>query len=350
MEPLLAYFGHHKCGTTWIQQIIDHVCQSAHIKAVHHHNEAGFAGDIVACRQAQQFDFWCYSNADVTFVRDVPLKGFHVVRDPRDIITSAYFSHLYSHPEGDWKWLKRHRPYLLSLSKHDGLMAEIEFSARTLGNMLTWNYTNPNILEARFEDMIANNVERFAEVFGFLGLFPKKLSVQQIMAATEKYSFANLSKGRTRGQQNNLSHYRKGQPGDWRNHFDASHVDYFKRLYNPLLLKLGYETEEDWRYTAPHTAAEDTAHEQGLRLFHLGKYAEAARLFHEALLETENAERWNDWATAVWFCGHAKEAELGYQHALRFDPTHSEAASNLNVVRSKSNVVGNLLSKAATPQ
>ena len=29
-----------------------------------------------------------------------PLKGVHVIRDPRDIIVSGYFSHKHSHPVG----------------------------------------------------------------------------------------------------------------------------------------------------------------------------------------------------------------------------------------------------------
>src|SRR5215813_832211 len=222
MEPLLAYFGHHKCGTTWIQHIIDHVCESVQLKIVHHHNEEGFGGDIEACRHKQPFEFWCYSNADVTFVRDLILRGFHVVRDPRDIVVSGYFSHLNSHPDREWGWLQRHRRYLRSVSKHDGLLLDMQFSALLMAQMLTWDYSNPNILELRFEDLIAKDVDCFTRIFSFLGLFPQRLATPQISAATTKFSFANLSNGRARGQEDSSSHYRKGEPGDWRNHFDSS--------------------------------------------------------------------------------------------------------------------------------
>ena len=339
MSTLLAYFGHHKCGTTWIQHIIDHLCELTQLKVVHHYDDRGFNGDIVARRSEQQFDFWCYSNADVTFVRGVPLRGFHVVRDPRDVIVSGYFSHLGSHPDRDWPWLQRHRPFLRSLSKHDGLMVEMEFSALFMSHMLTWDYSNPNILELRFEDVISNNIPCFTRIFSFLGLFSQKITMPQIIAAMAKYSFANLSNGRTRGQEDSSSHYRKGQPGDWRNHFDSSHVDYFKKLYNPLLLKLGYEADEDWNTKAPSSPVamgEMTTHQQGLQLFQAQKYEEASQLFHRALREVENAERWNDWATAEWFCGRSGQAEMGYRQALRLDPNHSEAVLNLSVVMSSS--------------
>jgi tetratricopeptide (TPR) repeat protein len=158
----------------------------------------------------------------------------------------------------------------------------------------------------------------------------------QISAATAKFSFANLSNGRIEGQENK-SHYRKGQPGDWRNHFDSSHIDCFKKLYNPLLLKLGYETNEDWNAEMPpaHAAiSEISSHEQGLHLFQSGKYEEAARLLQSALREQENAERWNDWATAEWFCGRTEQAELGYRRALNLEPDYAQAVLNLSVVMS----------------
>ena len=35
-------------------------------------------------------------------------------------------------------------------------------------------------------------------------------------------------------------------PGDWANHFEAEHVAYFKEHYGGLLIKLGYEKDDDW--------------------------------------------------------------------------------------------------------
>jgi tetratricopeptide (TPR) repeat protein len=215
----------------------------------------------------------------------------------------------------------------------------MEFSAPFMSHMLTWDYSNRNIMELRFEDLIANDFSYFARVLSFLGLLPQRITIPQISAATAKYSFANLSHGRTRGQEDSWSHYRKGQPGDWRNHFDSSHIDYFKKLYNPVLLKLGYENNEDWNNTRPSAlmcGAEINAHGEGLRLFQSEKYEEAARLFHKALLERENAELWNDWATAEWFCGRAEQAEMGYRRAIRLEPDHSQAALNLCVVMANS--------------
>jgi hypothetical protein len=246
MKPILAFFGHHKCGTSWITNFVRDVCLAANLQVVSHHNESLFEGDIVALRRRTHFDFWNYVNADVNFLRTVPIRAFHVVRDPRDLIVSAYYSHLTTHSDVNWPRLRHYRPYLQSLTKHEGLLAEMEFNAISLVQMLMWDYSRPDILEMRFEALIADAPQSFEEIFRFLDLVPRCLSVEQLRSIVATHSFEQLSGGRAQGVEDRTSHYRKGQAGDWRNHFEPAHVEYFKRLYNPLLLKLGYESSENW--------------------------------------------------------------------------------------------------------
>ncbi len=246
MSPILAYFGHHKCGTTWISAILDGVCAATGLRVVHHSYEHAFAGDIVALKEQTPFEFWRYINADINFTRSVDLLGFHVVRDPRDLIVSAYFSHLLSHPDEDWPRLRHYRPYLRSLPKREGLLAEMEFNAVFLSQMLSWEYTRPAVLECHFEDLVRDPVGSFARIFRFLELVPHRITSEDLEEILERNSFVNLSGGRLPGEEDPAAHYRRGVPGDWRNHFEPVHIDYFRRLYNPLLLKLGYEIQPDW--------------------------------------------------------------------------------------------------------
>jgi hypothetical protein len=58
--------------------------------------------------------------------------------------------------------------------------------------------------------------------------------------------FSKLADGRTEGDEDQKSHYRKGLPGDWMDHFNGQHKRYFKEHYNDLLVKLGYEKDNDW--------------------------------------------------------------------------------------------------------
>jgi hypothetical protein len=244
--PLRAFFGHHKCGTSWISRVIGDVCAIAGLKIAHRHYENLFDGDIVGLKLSSPFDFWRYTNADINFTRSVDLLGFHVVRDPRDVIVSAYFSHLNSHPDDNWPRLRHYRPYLRSLSKEAGIKAEMEFSGIFLLHMLSWDYCRPNVLELRFEDLIRDEFNQFERIFRFLKIVPDSLCSADLARVVQQNTFQVLSGGRSPGEQDIQSHYRRGSPGDWREHFDGAHIDYFKKLYNPLLLKLGYESKEDW--------------------------------------------------------------------------------------------------------
>ncbi len=130
-SPILAYFGHHRCGTQWIAAIVEDVCDAAGLRSVRHNNSDRFQGDIISYRQDNPFDFWCYINADYRFVRGLDVRGFHVVRDPRNVIVSGYFSHLTSRPVNDrWPQLQCYRSFLQPLSKDEGILREMEFSAR----------------------------------------------------------------------------------------------------------------------------------------------------------------------------------------------------------------------------
>jgi hypothetical protein len=243
---MFGYFSHHKCGTVWVTAILEEVCAAAGLVAVRHDNDTRFEGDILSWRTTHPFDFWCYTNADYTFVRGIDLAGFHVVRDPRDLIVSAYFSHRYSHPDEGWPRLRRYRRFLQTLPEEEGILREMEFSAPVMADMLVWDEHPRGIRLVRFEDLVASPAARFCEILENLGIVPDRISEWTVREIVTRHAFERLSGGRKKGQEDPRHHFRKGTPGDWRNHFTARHVEYFRSLYNALLLRLGYERREDW--------------------------------------------------------------------------------------------------------
>jgi hypothetical protein len=40
--------------------------------------------------------------------------------------------------------------------------------------------------------------------------------------------------------------FRKGKPGNWQEHFTPANKALFKERTGDLLLRLGYETDDDW--------------------------------------------------------------------------------------------------------
>ncbi len=248
-KRLMAFFGHHKCATTWINIIIHQASQRLGLKFVNVHTAEMFDGHLDRFVDKRGIDFLAYTNAEIAYVKDLDnFIGFHVIRDPRDIVVSAYFSHLHSHALYDW------------------------------------DYEQPDIMEIRMEDLILSPSETIISAFSHLGLvdenpglmslatfygigplnriytklgvdlFPHRtlgrIPLQSLSRIIHDQRFSRKAKGRKPGEENARSHYRKGISGDWINHFQPEHCEYFKKKYNDLLLKLGYEESPDWNLPA----------------------------------------------------------------------------------------------------
>lgn len=168
----------------------------------------------------------------------MPIRGVHVIRDPRDTVVSGYFSHRDSHPEG--QWLEEHRGRLQHLSRHDGLLAELTFKAtrQVMDETSRWDFQQPDVLELRMEDLIEAPLDQMRKAFEFLRL-DELLDIDTLLGIVDAHSFEAKAAGRTRGQEDPKSHYRKGVAGDWRNHFDQEHIALFKQLYGDLVVRLG---------------------------------------------------------------------------------------------------------------
>ncbi|MBE9192465.1 sulfotransferase domain-containing protein [Gloeocapsopsis crepidinum LEGE 06123] len=285
-KPTLAFFGHHKGATTWIRSVLRKVCSELRLKYAIAGAPNKFDYNLSRFIDQNKIDFLFYVNADYRYVNSLSnFKGFHVVRDPRDIIVSGYFSHRYSHSTENWEKLISHRAQLEKVSKEEGLLLEMEFSRQFLEEMYHWNYNLPNVLELKMEDMIQNPYESFVNIFQFLEVIDDSRSNTQkclkyflskaVVRKLNKYTpfevsckrilmsrlleivyinrFTHKSQGRRLGEEDITSHYRKGVPGDWKNHFNSEHVQFFKANYNDLLLKLGYESCLNWEHTPTDT-------------------------------------------------------------------------------------------------
>lgn len=246
--PLLGYFGHHKCATVWIHGILTGICRQLSLNIEYVHSSKQFNRDLPAFIRDNRIDFLTYANADIDFVKSLKTyKGFHVIRDPRDIAVSSYFSHLHSHPTSDWEALVLHREKLQQVSKDRGLVLDIEFIHQDVFKRLEkWDYQNPHIMEIKMEELTRTPDNIFPEILDFLGIPAKKFPRRKLKKILHKKRFSVMSGGRKPGQEDEKNHFRKGIAGDWKNHFNEDHKKYFKEKYNDLLIKLGYEKDDKW--------------------------------------------------------------------------------------------------------
>lgn len=292
-KPVLAFLGHHKAATTWMLRVINAICLETGLRHEHFHSVKMFDFDLSETIKDHKLDFFSYTNAEFKQVKPLldKIRGYHLIRDPRDVVVSAYFSHLYSHSTRVWPELSEHRQELQSLSKEDGLLLTIESidsiqldgaNLNALKSLSDWDYSCPNILTIRFEDLIVNPYNLILDIVDFLGILDdskdvsylntfsmtknlarrlinqligsaisfsneeSKINPHKLLSIVYLNDFKNITKGRKPGTEDVKHHFRKGQPGDWRNHFTEEHKKLFKEKYQELLVKLKYVENDEW--------------------------------------------------------------------------------------------------------
>ncbi len=105
--------------------------------------------------------------------------------------------------------------------------------------------TQPQILSVKFEDLILDRERALGRILDYLSAFnPSTSSGQTLQISTDRdYAISVLA--------NNIAPrksgtFRKGQPGNWREHFTPANKRLFNAVAGDLLVRLGYEEDSDW--------------------------------------------------------------------------------------------------------
>ncbi|MES2999089.1 MAG: sulfotransferase domain-containing protein [Pseudomonadota bacterium] len=189
-------------------------------------------------------------------------RGSHFIRDPRDMVVSGYFYHLWTEeawcrsPDFDWdyftalpafqwvepdasKWPRNisYQTYLNSLDLERGLLMEMVSRERTFQQMRRWNFERPGVMEFRYEKIIGNEEAEFERLFDHYGFNADAKARGLELVRT--LSLKNLDKV-------DKTHVRSGDPGQWRDHFTPRVNSLFKQSQGNLLIRLGYEPDDAW--------------------------------------------------------------------------------------------------------
>jgi hypothetical protein len=161
-------------------------------------------------------------------------RTFFVLRDPRDMVVSNYFSTRNSHtPMGD---VPQVRKVLQEKPFKEGLLyviANLEKKG-TFKALRSWA-TAPaaeSIRLFRYEDLTGEN--QATEVDDLLRHCGIELPPAALAELLDRYSFTRMRSDVP------ASYYRKGKAGDWRNHFDDDIHDAFDEATGNLVDLLGY--------------------------------------------------------------------------------------------------------------
>lgn len=279
---VLCLFAHHRSASTWSRGILYQLSACTGWRCDTIHDPARLSTDLITHCNRRNLELLVFTNARGEFMEQLPdFQGVHLVRDPRDILVSSYFSHRFSHPTHEWPELESHRRELQEMDEEQGLLRELDCRAQQFKEMDEWPYGDPRVMEWKLEQLLQHQVECFQQLLNFWGYstrdrFPgaEKLaccynkacsrlerwfpgshlprwrsgsvaagSIQRII---QRNDFGSKTGGRRPGQVDTHHHYRVGIPGDWRRHFTPEVSLRFKQRYGGLLVRLGYEQSMDW--------------------------------------------------------------------------------------------------------
>ena len=254
-RPIVLHGSHHKVGTSWMQKVLRSI-------------SAEYGLRFQVCKQADldpHTDVFFQSHSRFDLNQFTHFRGSHMVRDPRDVMVSGYYYHLWTNeewanipmssfgPEVRRAW--EHVPFdeagdlsykgfLNSLDREAGLAMEIRRAATTVMRGFTsWDYQNPAFYELRYESMIEDETAVFEQLFRHYGFTEQ--AVARCVGLAEACSFRNQAK-RDLGRVDNKSHMRSGLPGQWRDELSEAHRVLFKELNGDALVRMGYEHDVDW--------------------------------------------------------------------------------------------------------
>ncbi|MCF8275172.1 MAG: sulfotransferase domain-containing protein [Flavobacteriales bacterium] len=263
--------GRSKCGTTWLGRMLSsHIlihCDINENNLTHQDKKVTFFNDDEFFLHSQAQTFYherennliksaaqkkliydCPKPTAITFGDKTPRQHIptltkifpkapiiFMVRDPRDMIVSLAFHNKklspnevgefseYETDKVDFRFVQNH---ILNYKTHDDLMTAIRAKE-----------TGCNVLVIRYEDLKTNCEKTLANCFKHLGVRSPTFYTRYIV---KKNSFKSYTKGRSAGQQDEKSFYRKGIIGDWKNHLTAESRAFIENELGEEMRQMGY--------------------------------------------------------------------------------------------------------------
>jgi len=170
-------------------------------------------------------------------------KTIYVIRDPRDIVVSWYFSMLKSHVL--MGKVGKYRSILKNLSFDEGIHFCIDALTIKFAQMRSWaiNCDDPNVKIYRFEDIIESPASSLKDIFLHFGIEIEDRLVTDIL---NDYSKEKMRERDLNKRKNSMeSHYRK-LSSSHKDAFTAEHYDHFYRVTGDLVKCFGYSENDNF--------------------------------------------------------------------------------------------------------
>lgn len=222
---------HHKCASHFV---------SVYLKKVSELNNFELFSSYVGSDQPHpEKNITLLWNAVYPIIKDV-IDGptIHIIRNPLDIVVSAYYSHLLTHPLDNWPQLIYQRSLLTKCSKKSGFLLTLSFLEQKIFDTETpgplyslreWDFDDLRIHTIRMEDLVLNVNSVLGKILiDYLGDAIKLPNPQE-------FTFEKMSGGRRKGEIDQTSHYRSGLADCWRKELPEEIIAYIREHHRALL-------------------------------------------------------------------------------------------------------------------
>lgn len=161
-----------------------------------------------------------------------------MIRDPRDILVSGYFSMAYSHPE----------PSKLG-SKYEGFMEKRNKAQQTLiDEYVKAESPKVYLVFKRYHDLLLNNrsnvyVTKYEDMISdFQGWLTKLLNYTGLEISEDlKNDFINKHNGLKPKKENKAKHIRKGTSGDYKQKLNEETMQFLNTKFSDILEQYSYK-------------------------------------------------------------------------------------------------------------
>jgi hypothetical protein len=231
--PPVFHITQWKAGSQWIHKVLARCCAAKKVWPSFDGTQPIGRNNIYAAAYLSKQEYDTFATPDS--------KYFIVLRDPRDILVSGYYSMRFSHTiEGG---MSEARQELESTNFEDGMIRTMDTLVQSCVEIaLSWATIGAEWI--RYEDLLQKDVELLTKALLLDCGLPIKESV--VKDAVLACRFEKIAGGRKRGQEDINSHFRKGIAGDWRNQFTPRIKDIFKERFGEALKICGYEKDSNW--------------------------------------------------------------------------------------------------------
>jgi hypothetical protein len=236
----VVHVGYHKC-LTWLFMRLFEWCQEIFDVPLF----VNHSGPIGSARHGVFFNH----QGVPPRLDGISFRGSHVIRDPRDLVVSAYFYHLRTdenwciHPtprNDDLPSDTSYQEHLRRLDLEDGIIFEMNHvSGAMIDRMCSWDYSDSRFLEVRFEDIVDNEVEMIERLLSWYGLCAEDAAV--VSSFLDFLSFDSVKRA-AKKKAIDRRHIGHGHPvGKWRACFSDKVRAAFDERFPEALAILGYE-------------------------------------------------------------------------------------------------------------